>query len=95
MRLDAWLMAKAAIILVAVADIGASWWHSDLLAGQRPGQPVGIFLRPFEAHGATVFISQADHQARIGLVLAGVAVVLAWWLVGHFEKRAKAPGSSS
>jgi hypothetical protein len=80
---------KAFVIALAVADIAASGWLSDRLTTRRPLTPQGIFTVPFQTHGGTTYISQVESYAHIALMLGGLLVVLAWWLVSRFEKTAK------
>jgi len=44
---------------------------------------------PFQTHGGVTYISQAESRIHIALLVGGVLVVLAWWLVTRFEKTAK------
>lgn len=83
------LSAKALIVALAIADIAGSGWFSNLLTTRRPSAPQGAYVVPFQTHGGVTYISQAESRIHIALLVGGVLVVLAWWLVTRFEKTAK------
>ena len=89
MRIGAWLWAKIMIVLLAIADIIARWQFTDLLITRRPMSPQGVFVVPFEQHGGVTYVTAVDNWTNIALIAGGGAVVVAWWLASHFEKRPK------
>ena len=89
MRLDAWLAAKAAIVLLAVMDVVASLRLADFMTTRRPSSPQGRFTVPFQTHGGVTYVSSGENAWHVALIGGGVLVVLAWWIVEHFEKRSR------
>jgi hypothetical protein len=88
-KLDRWFAAKAAIVITVIAYLFGSWWFTDLLANERPKAPAGAFTVPFKQHDAVTYVTPGEHWAHLALIACGVVLVLAWWLVEHFEKRSR------
>jgi hypothetical protein len=84
-----WFVAKAAIIVTVIVYLAGNWWLIDMLTRQRPTTPSGAFVVPFEQQGAVTYVTRAEHWTHIALIAFGVALVIAWWLVEHFEKRSR------
>jgi hypothetical protein len=77
---------KAALVVLAIADIVASGWLSTVLTVHRPGGPQGTFVVPYQTHGGVTYISKLDSGVHIALLVGGALLVVAWWLVTRFEK---------
>lgn len=73
----AWTIAKAVLIVLAVADIAFGIRFSNVPTIARPLSPQGAFVLPFATHGGTTYISQIDQtQHRIAFFGGFVIVVL-------------------
>lgn len=88
-RFNRWLAAKAAIVVTVIAYLAGSWWLTRLLTTQRPKTPGGLFVEPFKRGDSVTYVTSAEHWAYIALIIGGVLLVVAWWLVEHFEKRSR------
>lgn len=89
MKLDRWLAAKAAIVVTVIAYMVGSWWFTQQLATQRPKAPTGAFVAPFKHGDQVTYVTQGEHWASLAMIAGGVLLVVAWWLVEHFEKRSR------
>ena len=89
MKLDRWLAMKAAIVALVIAYLFGSWRFTRLLTTQRPTTPGGPFTVAFKQGDGVTYVTSAEHWTHIALIAGGVLLVLAWWLVEHFEKRSR------
>lgn len=87
--MNRWLAMKAAIIATVIAYLIGSWWFTRLLTTQRPKTPDGPFVVAFKQHGGVTYVTPAEHWTHLALIGCGVLLVVAWWAVEHFEKRAR------
>jgi hypothetical protein len=76
-----WTIARAVIIALALMDAAASLWLRQSLAVNRPHQPHGAFVLPSATLDGTIFISNADHALRMGLLAGGLVLVIAYLVV--------------
>ncbi len=81
------LVARGLVIGLAVFDLIFGAWLTGSLISDRPTNPVGPFVVPFEQHGGVSFISTSDLWLHRSLLVGGLVLVGVYNLIEFAIKR--------
>jgi hypothetical protein len=89
---ERWRMtAKVAVVALALANLFFQWRYGHILTFDRPTEPVGKYVIPFQTHGTVEFISILDSWIYwSGFLFHIVFMVLMFILTRNPRRRAVA-----
>jgi hypothetical protein len=80
-------LARGLVIGLAVIDLLFGAWFTGSLISDRPTNPVGLFVVPFEQHGGVSFISASDLWLHRSLWIGAFVLVGVYNLIEFAIKR--------